>query len=130
MSVIEKAHELGNAMADSEELTALKNAEAAMEGDTEASKLLREYKRISEELLSFKHSGREPDPQLMEKLEAVQGQMEAHPLIKAHREAQLKFNNLVEGINFILNRATGQDEQESRPHCGGGCCGRKNSNRE
>ncbi|MHB1420551.1 MAG: YlbF family regulator [Bacillota bacterium] len=122
MSIIEKAHELGDAIASSEELLALRQAEADVASNDRASGILQEYRTVGQEIEGFRKAGKEPSPQLTERFTDVQGQMETNPVIKAQKEAQLRFNNLVEGINFILNRATGQEEKDCRPRCGGGCC--------
>ena len=119
MSVIEKAHELANAITNSTEYQELRKAEEAMLNDAAAQDILDRYREIQENL-----DTQAPSDDLQESIENIEREMKNTPVIVNYLDAQEKVMRLLEEVNFILGRAiNGDNEACDSGNCGGGCCG-------
>ena len=122
MTVIEKAHELADAIVASQEFKDLRTAELQMMDDATAQQILDEYKQFQEQM----HSNEDPEKltQLNEEMEAMQAKMESIPTIATYLDAQDKVAEVLQEVNFILGRAiNGEEEECDTGNCGGGCKG-------
>lgn len=122
MTLLEKAHELGEMIQESPEMQALKAAEAAQEADTEAQELLKAFNLKRMNLvrdMQAEKITREEATKLNS--EAFSEMVEGSATIKAYVEAKKDFDAVVQQINGIINfYITGQD-----PNCTHDCstCG-------
>lgn len=122
MTLLEKAHELGEMIQESPEMQALKAAEAAQEEDTEAQELLKAFNLKRMNLvrdMQAEKITREEATKLNS--EAFSEMVEGSATIKAYVEAKKDFDAVVQQINGIINfYITGQD-----PNCTHDCstCG-------
>ncbi len=123
MSVImEKAHELANALKDSEELDSMRVQEAVMANDPEAQNILLEYQQIRQKIESKQASG-EVTEEDNETLAKAEQKMQENEVISKYLKAQQNFNATLQGVNFIITKAlSGEDANSCGPGCGGNCC--------
>ena len=123
MTVIEKAHELADAIIASQEFKDLRSAELEMMNDATAQQILDEYKQFQEQMQGTQNP--EKLTELNEQMEAMQGKMESIPTIATYLDAQDKVAEVLQEVNFILGRAINGEDEEScdTGHCGGGCSG-------
>jgi len=104
MTIIEKAHELGEMINESEELKTLKEAEKAQQEDETAQKLVAEFnmkrmnlardiqeKKITEEEAIKKNN--EAFTEMTEKSEAI----------KKYVDAKQAFDKMINGVNDVIN---------------------------
>lgn len=122
MTLLEKAHELGEMIKESPEMKALKAAEAAQEADSEAQELLKAFnlKRMNlvRDMQAEKITREEATKM---NSDAFSEMVESSATIKAYVEAKRDFDAVVQQINGIINfYITGQD-----PNCTHDCstCG-------
>ena len=122
MTLLEKAHELGEMIQESPEMQALKTAEAAQEADSEAQELLKAFNLKRMNLvrdMQAEKITREEATKLNS--DAFSEMVESSATIKAYVEAKKDFDAVVQQINGIINYyITGQD-----PNCTHDCstCG-------
>ncbi len=122
MTLLEKAHELGEMIQESPEMKALKAAEAAQESDSEAQELLKAFNLKRMNLvrdMQAEKITREEATKLNS--DAFSEMVESSATIKAYVEAKKDFDAVVQQINGIINfYITGQD-----PNCTHDCstCG-------
>ncbi|MBO5008891.1 MAG: YlbF family regulator [Clostridia bacterium] len=124
--IIEKARELGQMIADSDEFKALKGAEELQLSDPEAQQLMMEYANTREAL-----SKKAADPDMTkEGFEAIQTEMEqafqklmTNANIKRYIEANQSFKTLIDQVNAIIAYFVKGEEQSGS--CSGNCstCG-------
>lgn len=104
MDIFKKAHELGQLIKDSDEIKALKAAEAAQESDEEAQKLVAEFnmkrmnlaKALQEEKITQEDA-------IKENNSAFEEMVAASKVIKDYVEAKKAFDKMVNGVNNIIN---------------------------
>lgn len=124
--IIEKARELGQMLAESDEFKALKGAEELQLADSEATALMMEYANTRERL-----SNKMADPSNTEEdFKTIQKEMEEafHKLmtnanIKRYLEANNSFKTLIDQVNAIIAFYVKGEEQSGS--CSGNCssCG-------
>lgn len=122
-TIIEKAQELGQLIANSEESSRLSAAAEAMNNNEEATNLLRTYnenrKTATENL-----RGTDPTKEDLENYRNyVQAEFEkiaGNKLIGEYIEASKEFDLLVQQVNAVLSYFITGEEQETS---GGGCSG-------
>jgi len=110
--VIKKASELAQAIAESEELKALRDAEAKLQQNQEAMELLREIQRLQQ---MAQMSG---TPEAMKELEETFKKFSENEVAKEYLEANEKFSHMIQTVNSLLQEAI----EGPKPH-GHGCSG-------
>ncbi len=126
MDIIEKARELGLLIAESEEMQAYKNAEAAVERDEKAKALLNEYKMLQVEMVKAVKGkkGKDEVDSVRERLLSKQQELNEYAVTKKFIESKNAFDNLIKTVNdVIIFSATGEEPcSPSRCRsCGKGC---------
>ena len=124
--IIEKARELGQMIAESDEIKALRGAEELQLADPEAQELMMEYANVREAA-----AAKAQDPNMTkEGFEEIQKEMELafHKLmtngnIKRYIEANNAFKALIDQVNAIIAFYVKGEEQQGS--CSGNCssCG-------
>lgn len=127
MSIIEKAQELGDLISNSQELEAIKKAEEAMYNDSTANELIQEFQKKQVAANNAHMNGEEVSEDLMKELEEIQNKMQDNALISNYLDAQDKFNQILQSVNYIISKAlNGGDDcdcgSDCSSGCGGGCC--------
>jgi len=119
--IMEKANDLAEAIVNSGELAELRNAEAVMNNDSEAVKILTEFQEKQQQVYQAHMSGEELAPEDKKKVEEIEQRMGGNPAIRAYIEASEKFEHLMKSVNLVITRALqGEDEGCG---CGSSSCG-------
>lgn len=122
MSVVAKAYELGQEIADSEELSDWRESETSVLVDPAASALINEFELKKQALAEARSNGQEPSQEEHKDLVDLHQRMTANPKIKYFIESQNRFQQMIDTVNQIL-----QDAITGKSSCstGGGCssCG-------
>lgn len=126
MNVFEKAHELGNMLAESAEFTRLQKAQEAQSADPEASLVLMNYNRKREELIK-----KASEPGISnEKMQEIRNEMEKeidklnkNKSIAEFMEALHEFNEMMDGVNGIVTSYVSPKQEGgcSANGCSGDC---------
>lgn len=122
MTIMEKAHELGEMIKNSPEMAAMDKADEAQQNDETAQTLLSEYNMKRMNLARDMQAGKLQQAEaIVKNNEAFSEMVEKSKTIKEYVEAKKNFDNLVQEVNKIINYyITGQD-----PNCTHDCstCG-------
>ena len=125
MDIIIKAKELGEGIADSIEMKRLKSSDAALQGDTKAMSLLKEYKQLQMELVKAskgKNDGETLDG-IKEMLLKKQQQLYDYEITNEYLEAKAGFDKFMQNINDVITFSITGEEQCAPDKCSscGGC---------
>lgn len=122
MTILEKAHELGEMIKQSEQMKAMDKADEVQQNDAVAQQLLAEYNLKRMNIARDLQQGKlEQGEAIIRNNEAFAEMVKSNKSIEDFVEAKKNFDNLVSEINKILNYyITGQD-----PNCTHDCstCG-------
>ncbi len=122
MTIMQKAHELGELIKESSEMKAMDEAEEIQKNDALANELLKEYNLKRMNLARDMQSGKiEQAEAIIKNNEAFSEMVKKSETIKNYVEAKKNFDDMVQEVNKILNfYITGQD-----PNCTHDCstCG-------
>lgn len=127
-NIIDKARELGGLLAESNEMTIYKAAEAKMQADEKSTKLMSEYKKLQIEMVKLTRGNAEKEAieETKQKLLATQDEINSYEVTynflksKADVEAMMKQVNDI--IIFSITGETGCSDDKCKS-CGGGCKG-------
>ncbi len=101
-------------LTDSETYREFVEASEALDDDSEATALLREFEQKQQQMQQG-----EFDQSVMSDLQELKSEMAANDTIQRHREAQAALVELLQGTNEIITEQIGQEFARST---GGGCC--------
>ena len=124
MTIIEKAHELGEMIKESEEMKALKEAEEAQAADDAAQQLVSDFNikrmNLAREIQSGKITEEEA---IMKNNEAFSEMVEKSETIKNYVDAKKKFDDMVNSVNSVINVYIMGDQGGCTHNCStcGGC---------
>jgi len=93
-AIMEKANELAEAITESSELAAMRQAELDMNKDPEAEKIIAEFQEKQKQVYEIQTRGEQLGEQDKKDIEAIEGKMSGNPSIKAYMEATDKFEGL------------------------------------
>lgn len=122
--IIKLAFELGNAIADSEEIANLKVMQSKLSEDPDAYGLIMRYQDAQTKLENKLQEGLTVTPAEENHINIMEQQINTNPLIQELIQIQEKFDNLMQGVYFAMNQAiSGGDSCSSGccDSCGGGC---------
>jgi len=120
--IIEMAMDLGNAIAQSKEVDALKEMQAKLDADPEASSLIENYQEARTKVENKLRDGLEIMPNEENHLQILQQQLNSNPMVQELIQVQEKFNNLMQGVYFALNQGiSGEGCSSDCSTCGGSC---------
>ena len=104
MTVIEKANELGQLIRECDEMKALTAAEEAQAKDDAAQELIKEFNLKRMNLARDLQEGKmTQEDAIKANNEAFEEMVSKSESIKAYVEAKKKFDNLLNGVNNIIN---------------------------
>lgn len=122
MSIMDKAHELADAIANSPELAKVRETEIAMGQDPEAQKIIGEFQEKQKEYYEIQMRGEELNDIQKQYISSIEEKMTANPAISAYLHAQGKFEELLKSVNFIIARAiSGEGSCGCGSECGPDC---------
>lgn len=124
--IIEKARELGQMLAESDEFKALKGAEELQLSDPEAQELMMEYANTRESLGKRATSGdatKEDFESIQKEAEQAFNKLLENQNIKRYLDANQTFKNLIDQVNAIIAFYVKGEQQSGS--CSGNCstCG-------
>lgn len=106
-TIIEKAHELGHALYESEEATILHAAEMNLDQDPEAQSLIKDFQTKHKSIQEAEESQREVSDEEWEVFNQVQEKMKGNRAIQAYFAALQKFQELIQAANAEINKVLG-----------------------
>lgn len=121
--IIKLAFELGNSIAESDEIEALKDIQQKLTEDQTAYDLIMRYQDARMKLENKKNSGLIVPSTEEDHIVILEQQLSNNELIKEMMVAQEKFDNLMQAVYFALNQAiAGADDcADGCSSCGGSC---------
>lgn len=126
MDIITKASELGKLIADSKEMSRLKQSEVDMENDSQAQTLMNEYKQLQIEMVRAAKSNSEKEvlDEIKARLLNKQQEINDYPVTKEYLEAKAQFDAFMKKINDVIIFSITGEETCSPSKCGS-CSGCK-----
>lgn len=125
-NILEKARELGLAIAESEEQKGMRTAEDAVMEDAQASSLMQEYSELKVQVQDMLESEAPDEQTLAEKsdrLQEVQDQLNDLPLVQRMLESRGAFAQMMAQVNQVIQfMVTGEEPSDCGGDCGG-CSG-------
>jgi cell fate (sporulation/competence/biofilm development) regulator YlbF (YheA/YmcA/DUF963 family) len=122
--IIRLAFELGNAVAESDEVDRLKALQMKLVQDSNAYDLLIKYQDAKSQLEHKFQDGLLVTKAEEDHLSILEQQLTANSTINELIQAQEKFDNLMQAVYFAMNQAisgSGSCSTDSCDSCGGGC---------
>jgi len=121
--IIKMAFELGNAIAQSEEIDELKAMQVKLAADQAASELISNYQEARSRAENKMRDGLTITPNEENHLDILQQQLNNNPIVQELIKVQERFNNLMQGVYFAINNAISGDSCSSSDcsSCGGSC---------
>lgn len=120
--IIQMAFELGNAIAQSEEVASLQVMQNKLSEDKEAALLINQYQLVRTQMENKIKDGLEVMPAEESNLENLQQQLNNNEIVKELIQVQEKFNNLMQSVYFAINQSiTGESCSSDCESCGGSC---------
>lgn len=128
-----KTRELGDAIMQSEEYKAMKEAEDRAMANAEAAAAMGQYMEARQKIEALLEKDN-PDPETLKMLSAemdsIQQRLSLIDDVQALTEARESFSGLIEQVNQVLKFIITGQMSQPKPSCGGGCgsCGGCGSN--
>lgn len=116
--IIKMAFELGNAIAQSEEIGDLKMMQSKLTEDQDAYSLIMRYQDAQSKIENKLQEGLAVTPAEESLIDIMEQQINANPMIQELIQIQEKFDNLMQGVYFAMNQAISGVEGG----CSSGCC--------
>lgn len=123
MDIFTKAKELADAIANSDELKALKAAEMEMMMDSDARGIVEEYQTIQQEAMNSGLAYEDLSEEEKAHVEGLEKSMNENSRISAFLAANQAFEQILRSVNMIIGAAINGDQGG----CGGGCSGTEGS---
>jgi len=118
MDIIEKTHELGKMIEESEEMKAMKAAEEIQSNDEAAVDLIQQYNLARMNIARDMHEGKIDQDEAVKRSEDAYNKLLENEKIKNYVDAKEKFNDFIQKINDVLTYyITGKE-----PGCTHDCC--------
>lgn len=114
MSIIEKAQELGRALAESKELNTMREAEKMMMENDEARGSIAQFDEKQRVYQAIQAQGAQLTEGQVKELEELEFKMLNNPYVYNFFKAQQEFQGILESINNIIGDAIGIKQ----PDCG------------
>ena len=116
--IIKLAFELGNAIAQSEEIESLKMMQIKISQDQDAYSLIMRYQDTQSKIENKLQEGIAVTSAEENLVDIMEQQINSNPLIQELIQVQEKFDNLMQGVYFAMNQAISGVEGG----CSSGCC--------
>ena len=129
-----KTRELGDAIMQSEEYKAMKEAEDRAMANADAAEAMGQYMEARQKIEAALEQ-ENPDPEMLKRLsgemDLTQQKLSLIDDVQALTEARENFSNLIEQVNQVLKFIITGQMKETKQECGGSCgscggCGTQN----
>ncbi len=111
-SIIEKAHDLGHALSESDEAVVLHAADMNMELDMEAQALIKDFQTRQKNMQEAEQAKKEVSDEEWNEFTRIQDKMKENTAIQAYFSAAQRFETLLKEVNAEINKVL----------AGGGSC--------
>ncbi len=120
--IMEKAGELAEAIAESCELSTVKEAEMAMHNDPEAVNIISKFQEKQKVIYNSQMCGQELSDEDKKEIAEIEEMMKGNTAIRTYIDASEKFEHLMRSVNMVITRAiSGNQGCECGPECGPDC---------
>lgn len=123
MSVIEQARLLGDEIANSPELAAMRDAQDVMLKDSRAQEIIQEFQDKQKAFQMIQSQGHQLTESQKKDAEEMERRMMEHPLIVDFFRAQQDFEGMLEQINNIISDAISGRQEGCSDECCSNCSG-------
>ena len=107
--ILNKARELGKEIAESVELSAMRNAQDSMMNDPVAQSIIQEFEEKQQVYHTIRAQGQQLTEAQKQELDAFEEKMLSNPLIVEYFKTQQQFERIIEAVNNIISESiTGQ----------------------
>ena len=108
--IIEKAHEIANMIANTEEVDFFKRAEAQINENQKIKEKIASMKSLQKQAVNFQHLGKEKALKLVEtKIEVLEAEIDSFPIVQEFKQSQGEVNNLLQLVaHAISNKVTNE----------------------
>ncbi len=117
MEIYAKAKELAEALAQSNELAAVKEAEAKMMMDTDARNIIEEYQTIQMNAMNSGINYEDLPAEQKQRVEELESIMNINENIVAFLSANQAFEQVLRSVNMILSNAINGQPESSCGSC-------------
>ena len=118
IELFEKARILGEALKDSSEFKELEIAEAKMNANEDAVKLIEEFQNMQMQLRKNSAHGKRPSDADLEELKNVQDKMNAIEVVAEYNKINSRFSQMLESVNMTIQQVLTGDQPHVCTHCG------------
>lgn len=112
-SIMDKAKDLGNALARTDEYQALKRAMDAVEEDRELVELRNKIEKLESQLEADMRAGKQPSDELRTEYQGVASELQARPAFQRVVAAQANFEKIMHKVNETVSQGI-QEGAQSR----------------
>jgi len=123
MSILEKAHALGQEIAVSKELNDMKEAEQELMRDETAQRIIQEFNEKQKNFMAMQQQGQELSESQKAEVKDLEERMLENPLIYRFFQAQQGFEKVLEEINNIISQAISGEQHSCSDDCCTSCSG-------
>jgi cell fate (sporulation/competence/biofilm development) regulator YlbF (YheA/YmcA/DUF963 family) len=103
-SIIEKAHDLGHALSESDEAVVLHAAEMNMEQDMEAQALIKDFQARQKNMQEAEREKKEVSDEEWNEFNRIQEKMKENKSIQAYFAVMQRFQKLLQDANTEINK--------------------------
>ncbi len=120
--IMEIANELAEAIAESDELAAVRNAEYSIKNDPEAVQIISEFQVKQRQFHDLQRRGEELSDLDQKVIAEIESRMQDNSVIRVYLDASERFEFLMRNINLVISRAiSGNQGCNCGPDCGPDC---------
>ena len=110
-SIMEKAKDLGNALARTDEYQALKRAMDAVDDDRELVELRNRIEKLESQIETDMRAGKQPSDELRTEYQEVASQLQARPAFQRVIAAQANFEKIMHKVNETVSQGIEEGAQ-------------------
>jgi len=103
-SIVEKAHDLGHALSESDEAVVLHAAEMNMEQDLDAQALIKDFQARQKIMQEAEHAKKEVSDEEWNEFNRIQENMKENKALQAYFGAMQMFQTLIQDVNAEINK--------------------------
>ncbi|ACV62952.1 conserved hypothetical protein [Desulfofarcimen acetoxidans DSM 771] len=104
-AILNKARELGREIAESVELSAMRNAQDNMMSDPLAQSIIQEFEEKQQVYHMLRSQGQQLTEEQKQEIEAFEEKMLSNDLIVQYFKTQQEFEKIIEAVNNIISEA-------------------------
>ena len=109
--ILNKARELGKEIADSMELSAMRNAQDNMMNDPLAQSIIKEFEEKQQVYHTLRAQGQQLTESQKQEIDTFEEKMLGNDLIVQYFKTQQEFERIIEAVNNIISESiTGQSQ--------------------